>query len=180
MFDGKPLFQQISFEMYQGEQIAVIGANGSGKTVLLKYLLTGEFAGEVRGEIQIPQGIKTSVLRQQHGDNRGGLKEFAKGHAIDYTMFLNHLRILGMERDVFAIPIEQMSSGQQKKVELAKSLGQLAEWYIWDEPLNYLDVYNKQQIEQMIQQFKPTLLFVEHDQSFISSIATKVIEIKSS
>lgn len=177
VFDGKPVFQPISFEMYQGEQIAVVGVNGSGKTVLLNYLLTGNFAGEVRGEIQVPQCIKTSIIRQNHEDNQGSLKLFAEEQALDYTLFLNHLRILGMEREVFSLRIEQMSSGQKKKVEIAKSLGQLAELYIWDEPLNYLDLYNKKQIEAMIQRFQPTLLFVEHDQSFLSKIAIKTIPI---
>lgn len=59
-----------------------------------------------------------------------------------YQAFLNNLRKLGMEREVFHNKIEQMSMGQRKKVELAKSLSQDAELYIWDEPLNYLDVFN--------------------------------------
>ena len=70
-----------------------------------------------------------------------------------------------------------MSNGQQKKVEFAKSLGVDAELYIWDEPLNYLDIFNQQQIEKMIAHFKPTLLFVEHDRSFVKNTATKIIEL---
>lgn len=62
-------------------------------------------------------------------------------------------------------------------MELAKSLGIFAEFFIWDEPMNYLDVFNQKQIEEMILQCKPTLLFVEHDVTFLSNIATKVIVI---
>lgn len=175
--NGQPLFQPISFELYQGEQVALIGPNGSGKTSILRYLLTGEFDGDVEGEIAIPQGLTMSTIRQLYDDNTGMLKSFTKHHEIDYTLFLNNLRILGMERDVFHVPIERMSNGQQKKTEFAKSLGTLAELYIWDEPLNYLDVFNHEQIETMIQTYKPTLLFVEHDAAFVDAIATKRVEI---
>ena len=68
-----------------------------------------------------------------------------------------------------------MSLGQQKKVELAKSLSQSAELFIWDEPLNYLDVFNQQQIEAVINQVKPALIIVEHDATFIHHIADQVI-----
>ena len=119
-----------------------------------------------------------SFVRQEHDDNRGKLKDFVATKNIDYTLFLNNLRILGFERDVFLVDIENMSNGQQKKVELAASLGLMAELYIWDEPLNYLDVFNQQQIETMINKYKPTLLFVEHDEAFVKGIATKVIELQ--
>ncbi|WP_419962490.1 hypothetical protein [Psychrobacillus sp. BM2] len=102
---------------------------------------------------------------------------FANNYHLDYTLFLNNLRILGVERDVFNVPIENMSNGQKKKIEFAKSLGIPAEFYIWDEPLNYLDVINQTQIETMLSEYKPTLLFVEHDQTFISNIASKTVEI---
>lgn len=177
-FQGKRLFEPITFELFKGEQVAIVGPNGSGKTMLLQFLLSQHFEGTIEGDIQLSSSLATSTIRQKYDDNKGGLKDFAQSELIDYTMFLNHLRILGMERDVFQVTIERMSNGQRKKVEFAKSLGKLAELYVWDEPLNYLDLYNKQQIEAMIQTFKPTLLFVEHDQSFVEAVATKIIELK--
>lgn len=68
-----------------------------------------------------------------------------------------------------------MSQGQQKKVELAKSLTQKAQLYLWDEPLNYLDVFNHEQIIELIQNVKPTMLIIEHDQSFIDQIEARLI-----
>lgn len=173
-YGGVPLFKPLTFEVLQGEQVAIVGPNGSGKTSLLTYL-QGTFTGEVTGEIRLPQGLSQSAIRQHHDDNIGMLKDFADSEGIDYTLFLNNLRILGFGRDVFSVRIENMSNGQQKKVEFAKSLGLPAELYVWDEPLNYLDVFNQQQIEAMITRYKPTLLFVEHDAVFVERVATKVI-----
>lgn len=171
------LFQPITFDLYQGEQVALVGPNGSGKSSLLNYLIDQNFSGSVSGEVILPQGLTKSNIRQNHNDNTGLLKDFAAENQLDYSLFLNNLRILGFERDVFNVPIEYMSNGQKKKVEFAKSLGTPAEMFIWDESLNYLDVFNQRQIETMILAYKPTLLFVEHDQTFLSNIATKMVEI---
>lgn len=176
-YDGIPLFKPLTFEVRHGEQVAIVGPNGSGKTLILKYL-QGTFTGEVTGEIRLPHGLTQSAIRQHHDDNNGMLKDFAHSEGIDYTLFLNNLRILGFERDVFQVAIENMSNGQQKKVEFAKSLGQPAELFVWDEPLNYLDVFNQQQIEVMITGYKPTLLFVEHDAVFVERVATRVIKLE--
>lgn len=176
--DDKPLFEPLTFDIYQHEQVAIVGPNGSGKTSILNFL-KGTFRGNIHGEIVVPKGLTKSFLRQVHDDNRGNLKDFAMEKSIDYTLFLNNLRILGFERDVFLTNIENMSNGQQKKVELAASLGCIAEFYIWDEPLNYLDVFNQQQMKTMINKYKPTLLFVEHDTAFVKAVATKSIELKS-
>lgn len=176
-YGEKQLFHPITFDLYQGEQIALVGPNGSGKTSIMHYLSQQQFGGTISGEIIVPQGISKSTIRQNYEDMKGSLQDFAHDHQIDYTLFLQNLRILGVERDVFNVPIEWMSNGQQKKVELAKSLGMPAEFYIWDEPLNYLDVLNQKQIETMILAYKPTLLCVEHDQEFLSNIASKTVEI---
>lgn len=96
---------------------------------------------------------------------------------LDMESFLANLRKLGMERSVFELKIEQMSQGQQKKVELARSLSQEAHLYIWDEPLNYLDVFNQGQIIQLLKIAQPTLLLVEHDQSFIEAVANQTVEL---
>lgn len=176
-YGGKQLFHPITFDINQGEQVVLVGPNGSGKTSILNYLIQQQSAGTISGKMIIPQELSKSIIRQNHDENTGLLKDFAHNHNIDYTLFLNNLRILGVERDVFNIPIEYMSNGQKKKVEFAKSLGLAAEFYIWDEPLNYLDVFNQTQIETMILEYKPTLLFVEHDQTFLSNIASKTVEV---
>ncbi|MEI5988914.1 ABC transporter ATP-binding protein [Enterococcus termitis] len=176
-YQEQALFKEISFEMNQGQRIALVGANGSGKSSIIKFLL-GQFTGESNGEILRPKNLKISYVRQNYEDNRGTLLEFSEEHGLDHQEFLNNLHKLGMEREVFLNRIEQMSMGQRKKVELAKSLAQPAELYIWDEPLNYLDVFNQEQLEQLIHSVKPTMIVVEHDQAFLEKIATQVITLR--
>ncbi len=83
-----------------------------------------------------------------------------------------------MERKQFTQKIETMSQGQQKKVELARSLSQEAELYLWDEPLNYLDVFNHEQIAQLLENSQPTMLLVEHDQAFVEKVSNQIINLK--
>ena len=96
---------------------------------------------------------------------------------LDETLFKTILRKLDFERDQFEKNMETYSGGQKKKVLIAKSLCEKAHLYIWDEPLNYVDIYSRMQIEQLICAFKPTMLFVEHDQAFQDLIATKRVDI---
>lgn len=74
--------------------------------------------------------------------------------------------------------MEEFSEGQKKKVLIASSLLTSAHLYIWDEPLNYIDVFSRMQIEKLILNSKPTMLIVEHDVRFCDKIATKDIFIK--
>ena len=85
-------------------------------------------------------------------------------------------RQLDMERMQFCKPIEDFSEGQKKKVLIAASLITPAHLYIWDEPLNYIDVFSRMQIENLILKYRPTMLLVDHDVCFRKKIATRVIE----
>ncbi|MBO0439660.1 Lsa family ABC-F type ribosomal protection protein [Candidatus Enterococcus ikei] len=173
-YQDKALFQELSFELNQGQRIALAGANGSGKSSIIHFLL-GQFTGENNGEVFQPNKLNISYVRQNYEDNQGTLLEFSEEQGLNHQEFLNNLHKLGMEREVFQNRIEQMSMGQRKKVELAKSLAQPAELYIWDEPLNYLDVFNQEQLEKLILSVKPTMLLVEHDQAFLEKIATQIV-----
>lgn len=77
----------------------------------------------------------------------------------------------------FGKNMEDFSGGQKKKVLIAKSLCEQAHLYVWDEPLNFIDVYSRMQIEHLIKQFAPTMLLVEHDIAFREAIATKVVKL---
>ena len=93
----------------------------------------------------------------------------------DITKCLSILRNLGFERSQFEIPTEQYSMGQKKKVLIAKSLSQQAHLYLWDEPLNYIDIFSRIQIEQLLKQSQAAMLFVEHDRRFCDNVADSVI-----
>lgn len=83
-----------------------------------------------------------------------------------------------MERNTFTNRICDLSAGQKKKIFLAKSLLEPANLYLWDEPLNYLDTFNQDQIIELIKTYRPTMLIIEHDSRFIDEIDAEVIELQ--
>ncbi|MGM9886049.1 MAG: ribosomal protection-like ABC-F family protein [Lactococcus sp.] len=172
----QPLFEPVSFDIKKGERVVIAGDNGSGKSSFIKAL-QGQFEGQISGKIQLPHASLAVSYVRQIFDNRGNLRDFAVENELDVELFLSNLRKLGMERRVFDQKIEQMSQGQQKKVELARSLSQEASFYIWDEPLNYLDLYNQEQLIKLIGDRQPTMLIVEHDARFIKAIDAKIINL---
>lgn len=172
----KPLFSPLNFEVKAGEIVVLKGNNGSGKSSLFQALLKSSTA-TASGELSL-NTKNISVVRQDFSANRGTLKEFAQKRDLDYTLLLTLLKKLGFERHTFDVLLENMSLGQQKKVELAASLAPPAELYLWDEPLNYLDTYNQDQLLTLLQETKPALLVIEHDQNFIDQIADTVVELK--
>lgn len=106
----------------------------------------------------------------------GNIKEFCKERNLDESLFCAILRQLDMERVQFGKNMEDFSEGQKKKILIAASLLTPAHLYIWDEPLNYIDVFSRMQIEKLLLTYQPTMLVVEHDVKFREQIATKVIE----
>ena len=97
--------------------------------------------------------------------------------SIDGSLFLAVLRKLDFERTQFEKNMEEYSEGQKKKVLIASSLLKPAHLYIWDEPMNYIDIFSRMQIEDLILEYAPTMLLVEHDKDFGSRCATRVITI---
>ena len=84
---------------------------------------------------------------------------------------------MGVSNLEFEKDVQNFSEGQKKKVLIAKSITESADIYIWDEPLNYIDILTRIQIEEALLKFKPTLIFVEHDDTFVKKVSTKIIEI---
>ena len=84
---------------------------------------------------------------------------------------------MDMEREQFTKNMEEFSDGQKKKVLLAASLMTPAHLYLWDEPLNYIDVFSRMQIEELLLSCQPTMVIIEHDVRFREKIATRVIEL---
>ena len=108
----------------------------------------------------------------------GDLRDFARNADLEESLFKAILRKLEFSRTQFDKQMQYFSAGQKKKVLLAKSLCQSAHLYLWDEPLNYIDLFSRMQIEQLILEYEPTLLFVEHDEAFTQKIATRIVELE--
>ncbi len=173
-YDGRPACSGISFDIRRGERVCLSGKNGCGKSSILK-LLNGEDL-EYEGKLLVGAGLKISYVSQDTSYLRGDLRELSKEYGLDESLFKAVLRKLDLERGQFEKDVSQYSAGQKKKVLLAKSLCEQAHLYIWDEPLNYIDVLSRVQIEELLLKYKPAVIFVEHDRAFRENVATKVIE----
>ena len=109
----------------------------------------------------------------------GDLTAFCKANDLDQSLFRAILRQLDFDRVQFEKNMEDYSEGQKKKVLLARSLLTPAHLYIWDEPLNYIDVFSRMQIEKLLLTYQPTMLFVEHDVRFREKIATEEVFLRT-
>ena len=116
-------------------------------------------------------------MPQDTSNLSGRLSDYAEANRLDESIFKAILRKLDFERVQFEKDIESFSAGQKKKVLIAKSLCERAHIYLWDEPLNYIDIYSRIQIERLLIEFKPTMIFAEHDRAFREAIATKTVDI---
>ena len=174
-YDKEPICEGITFEIQQGDRIALQGANGSGKSSIIK-LICGENI-PYTGEMRIGNGLSISYVSQDTSELRGKLTDFARDSGIDESLFLALLAKLDVPKRQMEKDMSSLSAGQKKKVLLARSICQPTHLHIWDEPMNYIDVISRMQIEELLLQFKPTILFVEHDKVFCDNIATKVVQL---
>lgn len=178
-----PVFINLTFTICQGERIALHGKNGCGKSTLIKMILqkTGICDTEMQisetGLCETASGLVISYVSQDTSHLKGSISDFCREHHLNQSLFCAILRQLDFDRIQFLKNIEAYSEGQKKKVLIAASLLTPAHLYIWDEPLNYVDIFSRMQIEKLLLQYQPTMLFVEHDVKFQNKIATKTIEL---
>lgn len=165
----------LNFRLEPGQRIALDGANGCGKSTLLKFLLGEEI--ESAGTLVKLSGLTVSYVPQDASHLRGSLRDYIQRSGVEEPLLLAILRKLDFPREQFEKNMEDWSAGQRKKILLAKNLCESAHLYIWDEPLNYIDVWSCMQIEELLLAFQPTMLFVEHDETFRQRIATQTITI---
>lgn len=171
---SKTLFENLNLGIDEGERIAVTGGNGAGKSTLLK-LICGEDV-KFSGIRDISPRLKISYVPQT-ANYVGTLREYAKACSVDESYFKAILSKFNFNAKDFDRDMRLFSEGQKKKAALARSLCERANLYIWDEPLNYLDVSSREQLEEAILSSGATLLFVEHDASFVNNIATRRLEL---
>lgn len=173
VYGERKICEGVSFNIEPGDRIALCGKNGSGKSSIVKLIL-GESI-PYQGAIRKGSRLKISYISQDASGLAGNLTDYASDFGIDQTLFKTILRKLDFSRSMFDMNIKDFSDGQKKKVMIARSLCESAHLYIWDEPLNYIDVISRMQIEDLLRYNEPTLLFIEHDRAFCDNIATKTI-----
>ncbi|WP_368906611.1 Lsa family ABC-F type ribosomal protection protein [Bacillus wiedmannii] len=172
-YDDQVVNEPINFVVEQGDRIVLDGKNGSGKSSILKLIVGHPI--QHTGLVTLGTGLTISYVQQDTSHLKGSLSDFIEEHKIDETLFKSILLKMDFDRIQFEKDISHYSSEQKKKLLIAKSLCKKAHMYIWDEPLNFIDIYSRMQIEELIQQFNPTMIIVEHDKAFQQTIATKTI-----
>ncbi len=183
---GEELFSGLRFQVRRGERVILTGDNGCGKSSILKVILEkidnaeyGAVSGlSVSGDLDAASGIKVSYVSQDTSFLSGSLRKFCEIRGLNESLFLAVLRQLDLGREQFVKNMEDFSEGQKKKVLIAASLITPAHLYIWDEPLNFIDVFSRMQIEKLILRYEPTMLLVEHDIRFQEKVGTEIINVR--
>ena len=180
-----PLFENMRVQVKRGDRLVFSGENGCGKSSIIKAILdkagvnTEDSNHEgliASGTFQVGSGLIISYINQDTSFLRGTLRELCRQRGLNESLLLAILRQLDFEREQFEKNMEDFSEGQKKKVLIAASLLTSAHLYIWDEPLNYIDVFSRMQIEKLILKYKPTMIIVEHDIRFREKVATETVE----
>ncbi|MCL2362192.1 MAG: ABC-F family ATP-binding cassette domain-containing protein [Defluviitaleaceae bacterium] len=179
-FGEKHLFSNVSFEVKKGDRIALIGANGIGKTTLLKILM-GELTpitGRIREGVNVRHGYYDQA--QDHlSEEKNIFQELADTYPrltqTEIRTVLGAFVFIG--DDVFK-PISALSGGERGRVALAKIMLAGANFLILDEPTNHLDLYSKEILEEALRDFQGTLLYISHDRYFINNTANMILEME--
>ena len=173
-YGARTVISHLNFTLENGDILALTGKNGCGKSSVIKAI-TGEIQSSA-GEIRLASGLILSVVPQQ-AHLQGSLRDYIQEYQIDETLFKTILRKLNFSREQFEKPMEAYSAGQMKKVSIARSLCQRAHVYLWDEPLNYIDVLSRMQLERLIAAFRPAMILVEHDQAFLEHLHADILNL---
>lgn len=178
-YEGKPLFSNLHLELWQGDRVALVGANGTGKTTLLKLLL---------GQLQAPTGSVSFGARvkwayfAQEGEtlksNNTVLQELLADADLTLEEARSHLARFLFRGDDLDKKVGTLSGGERSRLALAKLILTKANLLILDEPTNHLDMETRQVLEDALAGYEGTLFFVSHDRYFINQVANQVWELE--
>lgn len=178
-FETQPLFSDISFEIKRGEHVAIIGDNGTGKTTLLKILNQVLDADE--GAFTLGSKVKIGYYDQEHHvlhDNKTIFEEISDDYpSLTNTQIRNTLAAFQFTADDVFKLIRDLSGGEKGRVSLAKLMLSEANFLILDEPTNHLDITSKEILEQALNDYTGTILYVSHDRYFINQTASRILEL---
>ena len=178
-FDGQPLFTDVSFEIRRGEHVAIIGDNGTGKTTLLKIL--NQVVPADSGTFTLGAKVKIGYYDQEHHvlhDDKTIFDEISDAYpSLNNTQIRNTLAAFQFTGDEVFQEIRSLSGGEKGRVSLAKLMLSEANFLILDEPTNHLDIASKEILEEALNNYSGTLLYVSHDRYFINSTASRILEL---
>ena len=170
-----PLTRGLSFDLWAGDRLAILGPNGCGKTALLRTVL-GE-TPPVRGDVRLASSSKVGYFDQ---DNRLVPPDFTALEAVlgtgrDQTLVRTVMGRMGVRRETVNKKVAKLSSGERAKVLLAKLILEDNNLLVLDEPTNYLDIVTQDVLLEALLDFPGGLLFVSHDRYFVEELATETL-----
>lgn len=178
-FDGHSLFEDVSFEIKRGEHVAIIGDNGTGKTTLLKILNQVQTADI--GSFTLGAKVQIGYYDQEHHvlhDEKTIFDEISDAYpSLTNTQIRNTLAAFQFTGDEVFKEIRALSGGEKGRVSLAKLMLSEANFLILDEPTNHLDIASKEILEEALNNYSGTVLYVSHDRYFINRTATRILEL---
>lgn len=206
-YGTRKICRNINFELRSGDCLVLNGRNGCGKSSVIRAILAAVDAGfggngnetevsencrkpaedgnggawetlNAGGMLETASGLIVSYVPQDTSCLTGSLQELIRQERLDETLLKQFLRKLDFSRTHLEKPMEQLSEGQKKKVLLAKSLCSQAHVYLWDEPLNFVDIFSRIQLEDLILKYRPAMILIEHDRTFVERVATRIVDIK--
>lgn len=178
-FGSQILFHDANFEIKRGEHVAVIGDNGTGKTTLLKILNQVQKADA--GSFTLGAKVQIGYYDQEHHvlhDNKTIFDEISDDYpSLNNTQIRNTLAAFQFTGDEVFQEISTLSGGEKGRVSLAKLMLSEANFLILDEPTNHLDIMSKEILEEALNNYRGTVLYVSHDRYFINQTATRILEL---
>lgn len=178
-FDNQVLFSDISFEIKRGEHVAVIGDNGTGKTTLLKII--NQVITADQGEFTLGSKVTIGYYDQEHHvlhDDKTIFDEISDDYPdLTNTQIRNTLAAFQFTGDEVFKEIHTLSGGEKGRVSLAKLMLSEANFLILDEPTNHLDITSKEILEEALNNYSGTILYVSHDRYFINQTASRILEL---
>ncbi len=172
----KNILENVNVGLHIGDRVWIKGRNGAGKSTLLK-ILSGEL--EIGQKIEYAPELKIAISSQEPLWTEGMIHEkFELPRQREQLESLLALcEVFDLPDDFEKRPLQTFSSGELKKVDIARALSEESDILFLDEPLNFMDVYFREQLEKAILDSEPTLVFVEHDSRFGKSVSNKVLEL---
>ncbi len=186
-YGPKVLFEHIGFNINEGDKIALIAPNGTGKTSLMR-ILAGKDKSDSGGKILFLKDIRIAFLEQEYDfDPEKGIFQQIMDGSAEFTRSLDEEHLAGYEHRVkrlltdfgltdFGQPMSELSGGGVKRVALTQMLASEADFYIMDEPTNHLDIDAIEYLEAFLKRSRCTLLMVTHDRYFLDSVCNIVME----